>query len=96
MCERRVAIEDLKQKPMNNRERSQQTGAPDMSDLFARYNQNRVIEMNSDILPNLPQRGINPSMHPWASCPMGRVTTPWCQEALVFFKSFPPYSLALA
>ena len=76
MLQRGVAAEDLEQEPVEGGDGRQDAVAPNVPGGVANPCHHRAIEVLAGVLPKLPQRGINPSMHPRASCPMGRVTTP--------------------
>lgn len=96
MRQGRVAIEHLEEKPMNDRERRQHAFAPDMADSFAGRGDVRLVEVEVNVLPNLPQRGINPSMHRQGLLSHGSCGNAMVAEALVFLKSPRSFGLSLA
>ncbi len=83
-----IATEDLEQEPVKGGIKAEDPGEPVEPDLLTDPLGSRAIWAVAEALLNPPQCGINPSMHPSASLPMSRVTTPWCQVGFVFLKSF--------
>jgi len=96
MFESGIATEDLEQEPVKVGIGTEDPGSPTVPDLLTDPLDGRAIQKVAEVLPNPPQREINPSMHPRACLPMGRVTTPWCQEAFVCLKSIRIFDLRLA
>jgi hypothetical protein len=76
VIQRRVAVEDLKEEPMDDGEWGQESVTPDVTGLLAHLMNRGPVEMTGKVLPKPGQRGINPSMHPRASGRMGCVIMP--------------------
>jgi len=81
---------------MKGRFGTEDSGSPTVADMATNPLDGRAIQKVAKALPNPPQCGINPSMHLRVSVPMGRVTTPWCQDAVVYLKSSAIFSFLLA
>ena len=76
MLESGIAIKDLEQEPVEGRKGTEDPGTPTVPDLPTDPLDGRAPQKVAEVLPNPPQCGINSSMHPRVSLPMGRVTTP--------------------
>ena len=96
MLESGTTTEDLEQEPVKGSIGTEDPGSPTVPDLPTDPLNGRAIQKVAKILPNLQQCGINSSIHPGASLPMSRVTTPSCQEAFVILKSICLLSLPVA
>lgn len=96
VLDRGVAVQDLPQEPVKDGRGRQATGPPGVPDEATGVVNGVFVEPAGKVLPQIVQRDINASMHPRASCAMGRVTTPWCREALVILKPFLKLDLGLA